>query len=115
MGTLTDNQKAYLATRASCFALPSHYEGVGLAALEAASVGANICITDRGGASDYFAKYGHYVDPQSIKSITKGVANAINTPKSDALAKHVNKHYSLTAYAGRLIKSYCDVIESTGG
>lgn len=111
LGILTEIQKAYLASRASCFALPSQYEGVGLAALEAASVGANICITERGGASDYFADYGHYVNPASVKSIARGIESAISTPKSDKLAKHVNTNYSLTAYAGRLIESYRDVIK----
>lgn len=71
------------------FCLPSHHEGTGLVALEAAVYGAEIVITDRGGPPDYFLKWGHYCDPTDVGSIREAFIRAWNTPRRSNLRDHI--------------------------
>lgn len=79
----------WVLARCRVFALPSIHEGTGLAALEAASFGANIVITRRGGTSDYFGEYAEYVDPYSVDSIQRAVVRAWNKVPDHRLRDYV--------------------------
>ena len=72
---------AYAASKV--FVLPSQYETPGIAALEAALTGSQIVITERGGTKDYFDDYAEYINPESSKSLLKGIQNALSKPASD--------------------------------
>ncbi len=96
----------WLYRHARVFALPSIYEGVGLASLEAAYYGVEVVISTRGGAIDYFGKHGHYCDPQSIASISKALQSALKHKKQPAAGLHVKAHFVEEALPGKLEQAY---------
>jgi glycosyltransferase involved in cell wall biosynthesis len=69
-------RSAYAAC--SVFALPSLLETPGLAALEAAAVGARIVITKEGCTEEYFGGDALYVNPRSVDDIVDKVIMATN-------------------------------------
>lgn len=62
----------------SAFALPSLLETPGLAALEAAAVGAPLVITKEGCTVEYFDTGAFYVDPKDVEDISEKLSLAIN-------------------------------------
>lgn len=106
LGQITEEEKVIFSSKAGCFALPSHYEGVGLSALEAASLGIPICITSNGGARDYFSDYAQYVNPLSVDSIASGLHRSINRGPSPRQTEYISSNFDLRAYGKRLADSY---------
>ncbi|MEM8678115.1 MAG: glycosyltransferase, partial [Planctomycetota bacterium] len=91
------------------FCLPSHFEGTGLVAVEAAAFGAAVVITKNGGPPDYFLNHAEYVsrgDADEIAAATQKawdrygetelrerVLNTLTWAKSaEALAAAYEKH-----------------------
>lgn len=103
---LTRDELNSLYARCRVFCLPSVHEGTGLAALEAASHGANVVITSRGGTTDYFAGYAEYVDPFSVESIRTGLSKAWAKPTDGRLRDHVLSRLSWRESARRLAEVY---------
>ncbi|WP_421774578.1 glycosyltransferase [Gracilimonas sp.] len=83
---------AYAAS--SVFVLPSQFETPGIAAMEAGLAGSKIVITERGGTKDYFDGYAEFINPDSSKSILKGIKKALDKKTSDALKNHILENYS---------------------
>jgi glycosyltransferase involved in cell wall biosynthesis len=75
---------AYAACAA--FALPSHLETPGLAALEAGAQGAPVVITPVGSTRAYFGDLATYADPHSVDAIVAAITTAIDRPRDDALS-----------------------------
>lgn len=96
LGYLTDEELENYYLRAKVFALPSLYEGVGLAALEAAVRGCNIVITKEGGPREYFEGYASLVNPKSIDEIGKGISSFMNDDINyqPDLMNHLRDYYS---------------------
>jgi len=92
-----------LMARAAVFALPSLSEGVGLAALEAASLGCEIVLTNRGGPKEYFRDEAFYVDPVSISSIADGIRRAMVGGFQPKLAQRIRNEFSPAASAEALL------------
>jgi glycosyltransferase involved in cell wall biosynthesis len=89
LGFVDEATKAALYSRCRVFCLPSHHEGTGLVAVEAASYGANLVITRNGGPPDYFLDMAEYVDPFDLADIRRGLAVAWDRPKNDRLKNHL--------------------------
>jgi glycosyltransferase involved in cell wall biosynthesis len=100
---------AYAAARA--MVLPGLYETPGLAALEAALAGANICITKHGGTTEYFAEYADYLEPTSESSIRQAVVAAMARPKRGELSSRILRDFLWGGAAETLLAAY----ESLGG
>ncbi|WP_247596977.1 glycosyltransferase family 4 protein [Hydrogenophaga sp. PAMC20947] len=62
------------------FCLPSTLETPGLAALEAASQGCKLVITEEGSTREYFHNSAAYISPLDTDSIRKGLVRAANEP-----------------------------------
>jgi len=88
------------------FCLPSHHEGTGLVALEAAVYGAEIVITRRGGPPDYFLKWGHYCEPTDVGSIRAAFLSAWQQPRRFDLRDHVLKNLTWDASARSLVAAW---------
>ena len=71
--------------KAKVHALPSWFETTGLSSMEAASMGCNIVITEKGDTREYFENYGFYCDPNSPASIFAAVENAASASFSEQL------------------------------
>lgn len=96
LGPITDVEVLKSAYR-SCtvFALPSMCETPGIAALEAASQGAKIVITQEGPTKEYFQEFATYVDPWSIESIASAIHNQIISKNSTQQAiSHISSLYT---------------------
>jgi glycosyltransferase involved in cell wall biosynthesis len=88
------------------FCLPSYHEGTGLAALEAASYGARVVITGRGGTPDYFLSLAEYVDPGNVEEIRAAVQRAWAKPGSNGLQQHVKQNLTWDNSARQLLDAY---------
>jgi len=91
---------------AKVLVLPALYETPGLAALEAALAGANVCITKNGGTTEYFGEYATYLDPNSERNIRESVVAAMARPKSESLRNHVRQNFLWGEAASRLLEAY---------
>src|SRR6185437_4157290 len=61
-------------------ALVSWMETAGMSSLEAAAMGANIVITDKGDTRDYFGDLAYYCSPDSVPSIREALLQAHSAP-----------------------------------
>jgi glycosyltransferase involved in cell wall biosynthesis len=78
---------AYAA--AGVHALPSIWETIGLASLEAARGGCNVVSTRNCGVGEYLEDLAWYCDPESVGSIRDAVVAALAAPHDGRLADHV--------------------------
>jgi glycosyltransferase involved in cell wall biosynthesis len=106
LGFLDQADLASVYAACKVFCLPSEHEGTGLAALEAASYGAQVVITRNGGPADYFGPFAEYVDPLSVADIRAAVSRAWNRPASDALRQHVVHNLTWDHSARQLVEAY---------
>lgn len=106
-GFLSEEELLDLYRRAKVFALPSIYEGVGLVALEAAVLGCNVVLTNKGAPKEYYGNLARTVDPYNVDSIGKAILNAMqDTSSQPALREHILKNYSLESMSQLLVESY---------
>lgn len=89
-------QEALLAyyRKAKVHALPSWFETCGLSSLEAAAMGCNLAITDRGYTREYFGSHAFYCDPASPGSIYAAVEAASKGSGDPALQQKVLHQYT---------------------
>lgn len=90
-GFLSSDEVAEIYTKAKVFAMPSLFEGTGLAALDALSYGTNVLITSRGGVRDYFDENAFFVDPLSVESIKKQLKLAMVSDFSPLSSTYLDK------------------------
>lgn len=87
---------------AKVFCLPSWSEGAPLAALEAASVGSNMVLSNRSSEKEYFGNFATYIDPSNPIDIREKILFAWNNPLSlenkQNLIQFVEKEYSWGKY-----------------
>lgn len=72
-------------SQAKVHVLPGWFETTGLSSLEAAAMGCNVVITDRGDAKEYFGDNAFYCDPASPGSILEAVKKAMAAHDDPAL------------------------------
>ncbi len=106
LGFVSEQELRGLQAGCKVFCLPSYHEGTGLAALEAAALGAQILITRCGGPPDYFGRYARYVDPHSTSDIRRQFEAALNTHADDRLQQHVRQTLTWDASAAQLLAAY---------
>lgn len=111
LGRVSDETLVDLYKRARVFALPSIREGVGLVALEAASYGCDIVITNIGGPKEYFLPNAIAVNPKSVDEIGSAVMRFLNGETfQPALKESIADKYSESRVAEMLEKAYRDVL-----
>lgn len=81
IGYLDHDSQVLRSAYAACaaFVLPSLLETPGLAALEAAAIGAPLVITQEGCTEEYFGESAYYVNPTSVDDIAEKIQFAINS------------------------------------
>lgn len=95
IGYLSDEELRQYYKRAKVFALPSIYEGVGMAALEAASYGSDIVITKIGGPKEYYNNMAYQVNPYDVDDIGRNILKAFDHSHQPALQKYIFENYNL--------------------
>lgn len=80
--------------KAKVHVLPSWFETTGLSSLEAASMGCNLVITDKGDTREYFGSHAEYCNPESPESILSAVEKASTLPCDVNLQKKISTQYT---------------------
>ncbi|HEY4936673.1 MAG TPA: glycosyltransferase family 4 protein [Puia sp.] len=80
--------------KAKVHVLPSWFETTGLSSLEAAAMGCNIVITDKGDTKEYFGNHAIYCIPSSPESIYAAVEKACSLPFDEILQLKISTHYT---------------------
>ncbi|HEX3383628.1 MAG TPA: glycosyltransferase family 4 protein [Mucilaginibacter sp.] len=96
--------------RARVHVLPSWFETTGLSSLEAAFMGCNIVITNKGDASEYFGANAFYCDPGDPDSIRSSIESACQSEYSEALHDRIQKKYTWEQAAIQTYKAYQQTI-----
>jgi len=91
--------------------LPSWFETPGLVSLEAAAMGCNIVVSDRGTTRDYFKEYAYYCDPSDIQSIREAIEAAYTRPYNNKLRDIIFTQYTWTNTAKKTLEAYKKVLE----
>lgn len=103
VGSLNDDELKEYYSRAKVFALPSYVEGVGMVAMEAASYGCEIVLTNMGAPKDYYDGMAELVDPFSVDEIGIAVLKCLKDGKSQPrLMEYIKKEYSLESCSRKL-------------
>lgn len=110
LGRISDDQLVELYRKSKVFALPSIREGVGLAALEAASYGCDVVITNIGGPKEYFLPNAIAVNPYSIDEIGCAIKSLLDGKTfQPALRKCIANSYSMDEEMKKLLNMYARI------
>jgi len=88
------------------FVLPSLLETPGLAALEAAALGAKLVVTRVGSTSEYFGTGATYVEPLSVADIRRGIVEEMNIQRDEQLGRRVVSEFTWNRTAEQLLEAY---------
>lgn len=86
--------------------LPSWFETTGLSSIEAALMGCNIVITDKGDAKEYFGNDAFYCDPAKPASIFTAIQNAAKAAFNEGLRQKILEKYTWKQAAIQTRKAY---------
>lgn len=90
--------------------LPSFFETTGLSSLEAAAMGCNVVVTDRGDVREYFGDHAWYCEPESVDSIRRAVLEAHAAPYEPGFRQHILDHYTWQRAGEETLKAYRDAL-----
>lgn len=107
---LSEEELYAMYASAKVHILPSYFETTGLSSLEAAVMGCNIVVTDRGDTRDYFGDRAWYCDPDDPASIREAVQKAHAAPYDPGFRQHILQHYTWRRAAEETLKAYEKVI-----
>lgn len=79
---------------AKVHALPSWFETCGLSSLEAAAMGCNVVITEKGYTREYFGNDGFYCNPADPASIFGAIETAAQSPGRKELQQKILQRYT---------------------
>jgi len=96
--------------RAKVHVLASWFETTGLSTLEAAAMGCNIVITNKGDTREYFENYAYYCDPSSPSSIFAAVEAAAAAAYNPLLHKKIYAQYTWQETARKTLEAYQEII-----
>lgn len=107
LGHITDTKLYELYSRAKVFALPSISEGVGMVAVEAASYGCDIVVTEIGGPKEYYGTNAYVVNPYNVDEIGQAVVKALDENKfQPKLMGNIKLNYNLQHCVELLVEDY---------
>jgi glycosyltransferase involved in cell wall biosynthesis len=92
--------------RAKVHVLPSWFETTGLSSIEAAVMGCNIVITNKGDTKEYFGDDAFYCDPSNPQSILSAIEKASVAPFNESLRRKILKKYTWKQAAIQTQKAY---------
>ena len=101
-------------SQAKVHILASWFETTGLSSLEAAAMGCNIVISNRGDAREYFGEAAFYCDPDSPESIYRAVEKASLQEYNKTLRGKILTHYTWQQAAMETETAYISVMQQYG-
>lgn len=96
--------------KAKVHVLPSWHETCGLSSLEAAALGCNIVITEKGFTREYFGDDAFYCEPGDTKSIFNAVDKAAQSGCRKELQQKILKQYTWQHAAASTLEAYKKII-----
>jgi glycosyltransferase involved in cell wall biosynthesis len=90
--------------------LPSWFETTGLSSLEAAVMGCNIVVTDKGDTTEYFGNMAYYCEPNDLISMKTAVLRALNEDVNADLQKFIRKNYTWNETAAQTLSAYQEIL-----
>jgi glycosyltransferase involved in cell wall biosynthesis len=109
IGAIPQEELVRYYASAKVHVLPSWFETTGLSSLEAAAMGCNLVITEKGDTREYFGDHAWYCDPASPASILAAVQGAAMAKRQDALVEKVPKLYTWRAAAAATSRAYEEI------
>lgn len=109
-GRLSQKELSSYYKKAKVHVLPSWFETCGLSSLEAAAMGCNIVVTDKGFTRDYFEDDAFYCDPESPESIYKAVVSAANVDTSFKLKEKILDEFTWSTAAKKTLQAYQEIL-----
>lgn len=109
-GRLPQKDLAEHYRKAKVHILPSWFETCGLSSIEAAAMGCNIVITDKGFTRDHFGDDAFYCDPGNIDSIYNAVLQASQAPQQKKLQQKVLTEYTWQQAALKTFEAYKKIL-----
>lgn len=109
-GHIGDEELFTAYSNAKVHVLPSYFETTGLSSLEAAVMGCNIVVTDKGDTRDYFKDDAWYCNPDEASSIKQAVDEAFNAPYSENFRKRILDNYTWKRAGEETYKAYQQVL-----
>lgn len=98
--------------KAKVHVLPSWHETCGLSSLEAAAMGCNIVITDKGFTREYFGDDAFYCDPETPESIYNAVKKAAASECRHELQEKILHHYTWQQAASQTLQAYQNILST---
>jgi len=92
--------------KAKVHAMPSWFETTGLSSLEAAAMGCNLVISDRGDTTEYFGNNAFYAEPNDPQSIYKAVKMAAESPQNLSFREKIFTEYIWEKTAEKTLAAY---------
>jgi glycosyltransferase involved in cell wall biosynthesis len=93
--------------------LPSWFETTGLSSLEAAAMGCNLVITDKGDTKEYFGNHAIYCSPSSPDSIYAAVEKASLLPNDEKLQAKIATLYTWQLASHHTAEGYKKIISKS--
>jgi len=90
--------------------LASWFETTGLSSLEAAYMGCNIVISDKGDTKEYFGDMAFYCDPSNVDSIKSAVEKAYEAPYNNKLKKNIENNFTWGKAAEKTLQAYKEIL-----
>ncbi|MBA3828780.1 MAG: glycosyltransferase family 4 protein [Taibaiella sp.] len=111
VGGFLESDDLYAAYQhARVHVLPSYFETTGLSSLEAAVMGCNVVVTDKGDVRDYFGDNAWYCDPDDPASIKAAVDAAWQAPCNKEFQNYILQHYTWEKAAKKTLEAYSKVL-----
>jgi len=111
-GRMSQVELAKIYKKAKIHVLPSWFETCGLSTLEAAAMGCNVVITDKGYTREYFGDEAFYCDPGDPGSILKAVEQASKHDSQKNLQNKVLNNYTWHQAAAITLEAYKKIISN---
>ena len=111
LGQMSQQDLIKYYSAAKVHALVSWMETPGLSSLEAAAMGCNIVVTEKGDTRDYFGDAAFYCKTNDIGSITNALRRALNSEKKSSLQSKIKAEYSWGNAAEQTLAGYKVVLD----
>lgn len=96
--------------KAKLHVLPSWFETTGLSSLEAAAMGCNIVVTEKGDTKEYFEDLAWYCSPSSTQSIREAIEKAAAAEVNPLLEERVRREYNWQVTAKKTGEAYQEAL-----
>lgn len=112
LGRLPQQELAKIYKKAKVHALPSWFETCGLSTLEAAAMGCNVVVSDKGYVREYFGDDAFYCDPSDPGSIRKAITQASKCEARKKLQNKIFNNYTWHRAAAATLQAYKKIISA---